>query len=314
MLLLSETESDVSVALRRFANEYESHRIFSSFWEDWLKTLDAKLWMKAFRIDVEHGELDITNALVGWHRTFMFNSRDGELSRRRDVLIHMLFEREEDTGSKKSVPQRYRTKGSVSRDLEGDQRRQERALSLMEGIQKISKGCWSVPSSGGDKWYKVKRPQKDIEFTRCSCTCEDFRRRKRKCKHIFAVLMYHTKQGPDLDTIEAAVETEIDFTEANTSMVSVIGLESSDSEADISMVSTAAAIDFLEDVSTGEQEIHDPVGDNVATGAQKIIDFVESNVTTGGREIIDLVEDNVAVSAQPTSGSSSTSTERDQAS
>jgi len=61
-----------------------------------------------------------------------------------------------------------------------------------------------VISSDGNELYEVKNPHLDTSLRHFTCSCYDFERRKRWCKHILPVTMYQRKQDQELpDTAEA---------------------------------------------------------------------------------------------------------------
>lgn len=141
------------------------------------------------------------------------------------------------------------TRGNRKRSLKSDLQRKERAMELLGGIIKISKGQWSVQS--GEKLYSIKNRRLDTVLNHFTCTCKDFQHWKRWCKHILAVTIYHHRQEnpiepvtidlteddddaavePEIDLSEdgaAASETEINLTEDGTAVESVIDLTGPD--------------------------------------------------------------------------------------
>ncbi|KAF9971268.1 hypothetical protein BGZ65_010532, partial [Modicella reniformis] len=188
-----------------------------------------------------------------------------------------------DKGKKKAgrrtrpVASRHKAKASI--DIEEDDRvRRERAREL-KGITKMSEGKWSVVSSKNNDLYEVKNKRQDGILDHFTCTCKDYKRRKKPCKHVHAVTMCWDRQWEQGNTVKpeiiditeddaATVEPEIiDLTnddvtvglsEADMSMSSAISSMFDHSEVDISMVSTwKTEIELTEDDIDGVSEIED---------------------------------------------------------
>ncbi|KAF9344511.1 hypothetical protein BGX34_005602, partial [Mortierella sp. NVP85] len=88
-----------------------------------------------------------------------------------------------------------------------DQARQERALDVMEGVKRVSEGCWSVASSENpERLYQVQNGRSGM-----TCTCKDFETRRGKpCKHVYAVMLHSTPERTRQDVVAREV---IDLTE-----------------------------------------------------------------------------------------------------
>lgn len=72
----------------------------------------------------------------------------------------------------------------ISRALRGLELFRERGLE----IRPVQDGCWRVPSCSGPRFYEVDLAEE-------SCTCPDFRSRRRPCKHVFAAVIAASRRG-----------------------------------------------------------------------------------------------------------------------
>lgn len=72
----------------------------------------------------------------------------------------------------------------ASRALRGLELFRERGLK----IRSTQDGSWRVPSCSGPRFYEV-------DLVEESCTCPDFRNRRRPCKHIFAAVIAASRRG-----------------------------------------------------------------------------------------------------------------------
>ncbi|KAG0195344.1 hypothetical protein BGX28_001620, partial [Mortierella sp. GBA30] len=94
-LMLIERRDDADGALHAFWAKYRGYQSFLNYFNtQWLNNgnINITMWMKAFRLDVEHGGMDTTNMLESWHRKLKYDHFGGRPNRRRDVLIHMLYQ------------------------------------------------------------------------------------------------------------------------------------------------------------------------------------------------------------------------------
>ncbi|KAG0217916.1 hypothetical protein BGX31_000097 [Mortierella sp. GBA43] len=305
-LLFIKRESDVAVALDQFMDKYSVNRTFiDGFWKPWLKTMDKTTWMSVYREDVEHGELDITTILTLWRRKI---KSDNFGARRIDVLMHTLYEMDPIPQQPATRPNWRRASANtnmrqsqVGQEWE-DQVRQERALELLEGVKQVSENQWSVLSSGKDRWYSVtntKRGQLRQFLDHSTCSCMDFERRKRWCKHISAVSKYLQQTHHRPEIAGSTTGSQIQGMIAPRHSEEAIDLTQEDiASSDLDVVDlTQEEIDLndLEFCSTQEEIPGDILGARQDDANQELqsIDQSQADIALSDLEVIDLTQEEI---------------------
>jgi len=84
------------------------------------------------------------------------------------------------------------------KSVDANRRRRGAALALNPAVRHVGMGIWSAPSTTSVKDKRLDKNKKltssyMVDMTLGTCSCPDYDRHKKKCKHIYAV--EHVKNG-----------------------------------------------------------------------------------------------------------------------